>query len=302
MAPLLTALDELRRRDRRAAVRTSFITLLAVGGESIGVDEIFDTVHRLGTSQPSRVVVLRVVGGEGHRLDARVGVHLLSRGTQCLAVDDIALDVAGQVRRHLDSVVEPLTLPDLPIVLWCWERLPPAWSPLIDLADHLVVDSARAGGRDRLPALAELQEQVPVTDFSWLRLLPLRRRLAAALRRPENLRALDQVSAVTVAGPEPERALLAGWLRRSLNLSGAALTEVEGGQEMRVVLETAQLEVRVEAGDGMVTETVERPGCEPWSSCASSSPASTESLLAATLVGLRPDPVFARALDAAASG
>ncbi|HSH23182.1 MAG TPA: glucose-6-phosphate dehydrogenase assembly protein OpcA, partial [Acidimicrobiales bacterium] len=144
MDAVLSALHRLRRADRRSAVRTSWLTLLAVGGEQIQVDDTFDTIHRLGLVQPTRVVVVRVVGRDQHRLDARVGVHLQERGDRCLSIDDVALEVAGPVTDHLDSVVQPLTLADLPVVMWCRERLPPARSRLIDLADHVVVDTARA--------------------------------------------------------------------------------------------------------------------------------------------------------------
>lgn len=298
MAPVLGALDGLRRRDRRGAVRASFMTLMAVGGASVEVDEVFDVVHRLGDLQPSRVIVVRVVGSENHRLSARVGVHLLSRGNQCLGIDDISLEVAGPVTSHLDSVVEPLTLPDLPVVVWCRERLPPAHSPLIGAADHMVVDSARAGGRSRLPAVARLSSRVPVTDFAWLRLLPLRRRLAAALRRPDAGDVLGEATAATVAGPGPERALLGGWLRD--RLPAATVTEDDEETDLpSVVLGGDDFRLAVETTEAAVAVTLERQGRQQWSSTATSAPATTESLLAESLLHLRPDPVFLGALAAA---
>ncbi len=277
MGPVLDALDRLRQSDRRAAVRASLLTLLAVGGESVEVDEVFDTVHRLGLVQPTRVVVVRVLRGERHRLDARVGVHLQARGSRCLSIDDVALEVSGPVTSHLDSLVEPLTLPDLPVVVWCRERLPPPHSRLIDLADHLVVDTVAAGGRSRLPAVARLHQRTPVVDFAWLRLLPLRRRLAAALTRPELRVLLDGPAAMVVGGPEVERALLAGWLRG--RLPQATVTETEDGDDLCVHVEGGGEHIEVEAGP----------------------PAGTEALLAQALVHLRPDRAFAEAIGAAAA-
>ncbi|MGI8758883.1 MAG: glucose-6-phosphate dehydrogenase assembly protein OpcA [Acidimicrobiales bacterium] len=298
MGPVLGALDGLRRRDRRGAVRASFLTLMAVGGASVELDEVFDIVHRLGVVQPSRVIVVRVVGGEDHRLSARVGVHLLARGDQCLGIDDIALEVAGPVTSHLDSVVEPLTLPDLPVVVWCRERLPPPHSPLIGVADHMIVDSTRAGGRSRLPAVSRLSRRVPLTDFAWLRLAPLRRRLAAALRRPGAGDVLGEATAAIVAGPDPERALLAGWLGD--RLPAATVTD-DGETELpSVVLSGADFRLQVETTEAAVTATLERHGHQQWCSRATSAPATTEGLLAEALLHLRPDPVFLGALAAAA--
>ncbi|HEV2809745.1 MAG TPA: glucose-6-phosphate dehydrogenase assembly protein OpcA [Acidimicrobiales bacterium] len=295
IAPVLGALDRLRRSDRRGAVRASFLTLLAVGGERVEVDEVFDTVHRLGPFQPSRVIVVRVLRGDHHRLDARVGVHLQSRGSQCVGIDDVALEVAGPVTAHLDSLVEPLTLPDLPVVVWCRERLPPARSRLIDLADHLVVDTVAAGGRSRLPAVARLHRRTPVIDFAWLRLFPLRRRLAASFLRPDLRRLLDEVEAVTVTGPEVDRALLAGWLLDCF--PGAVVGEEGDHASMSITLEGDDFRMSVETAPNALTATLTRDGHQPWRSESAWSPPTTDGLLAESLLGLRSDPVFTRALS-----
>ncbi len=300
MGAVLSALVRLRQADRRGAVRTSFLTLLAVGGEQIEVDDTFDTVHRLGSLQPTRVVVVRVTGRDHHRLDARVRVHLQERGERCLGIDDVALEVAGPVTDHLDSLVEPLTLPDLPVVMWCRERLPPARSRLIDLADHLVVDTARAGGSARLVALDRLRARVPVSDFAWLRLLPLRRRLAETMGRHELRPLLDEVQTVSVAGPDPERVLLASWLATSL-ARAAVHEQSEEHAWWSVTLEGRRWRVRVRQDRDCVSARVEQEGDEDWTTTGTSPSLSTESLLGQVLLHLQPDPVFDRTLGAAAS-
>lgn len=300
MGAVLSALDRLRQADRRGAVRTSFMTLLAVGGHQIEVDDTFETVHRLGPLRPTRVVVVRVTGRHDHRLDARVGVHLQERGERCLGIDDVALEVAGPVTDHLDSVVEPLTLPDLPVVMWCRERLPPARSRLIDLADHLVVDTARAGGSTRLAALDRLRARVPVTDLAWLRLLPLRRRLAETMSRGELRPLLDEVQTLRVAGPDPERVLLASWLATSL--AGAAVHEdPEERPWWSATLEGRRWRVQVHQDRDCVSARVEHEGDDDWITTGTSPSVSTETLLGQVLLHLQPDPVFERTLADAAS-
>ncbi len=301
MGPVLSALERLRCADAREAVRASFLTLLAVGGADVEVDEVFDIVHRLGSMQPTRVVVIRVLPGRRHQVSARVGVHLIERGSRCLSIDDIALEVAGPVRSHLDSLVEPLTLPDLPVVVWCRERLPPPHSRLIGVGNHLVVDSARAGGRSCLPALARLSRRVPVTDLAWLRLTSLRRQLALTLHRDDLRPLLDKVTAATVSGPDPGRALLVGWLSDRLRAQGAEVTDGgEGDGQATISLSAPDCRVEAVAGDGCVTVTVERPQAQQTDSGAPTVvralPSTTEGLLAQTLLDLRPDPVFEAAL------
>lgn len=318
MAPVLSALERLRCADAREAVRASFLTLLAVGGADVEVDEVFDIVHRLGSMQPTRVVVIRVLPGRRLHVDARVGVHLIERASRCLSIDDIALEVAGPVRSHLDSLVEPLTLPDLPVVVWCRERLPPPHSRLIGVGNHLVVDSARAGGRPCLAALADLSRRVPVTDLCWLRLTPLRRQLALTMRRDDLRPVLGQVRQATVGGPDPGRALLVGWLTNRLAGQGANVADAgEGDGQAAISLSAPDCGVEAVAGDGCVTVTVRRPGAPasptrpgilavpPASAQRTDSgartvvtvaPSTTEGLLAQTLLHLRPDPVFEAAL------
>jgi glucose-6-phosphate dehydrogenase assembly protein OpcA len=298
LGSVLEALDDLRCRDRRGAVRTSFLTLLVVGDDRTGVDEVFDTVHGLGEHQPSRVVALRLLPGHEHRLAARVGVHLLPRGDQCLGIDDVGLELAGEVTDHLDSVVEPLTLPDLPVVVWCRKDHPDPEDALVRTADHLVVDSAASGGRAGLAGLDRLRRRVPVTDFSWLRLLPVRRQLATALRRPGLRAVLDRVSEATVGGGDLDRALLAGWLAD--RLPGIPVHELDGAEGQTVVLDAGEATVTVEQAGTSVTASVVQHRQPAWRSTAGAPTATTEALLASALLRLRPDPVFDGALAAAA--
>lgn len=298
MGSVLKALDDLRCRDHRGAVRTSFLTLLVVGDAATEVDEVFDAVHGLGQNQPSRVVALRLLPGTGHRLAARVGVHLLPRGDQCLGIDDVALELSGEVTSHLDSVVEPLTLPDLPVVVWCRKDHPDPEDALLQATDHLIVDSAVAGGRAGIGQLDRLRRRVQVTDFAWLRLLPLRRHLAMVLRRPELRPLLDQVSAVTVTGGDLDRALLAGWIAD--RLPGVPIDEGDRTAGPSVVLAGGGVEVTVEQAAASVTASVVEGEGPAWESPIGAPPATTEGLLAAALLQLRPDPVFDGALAMAA--
>ena len=88
--------------------------------------------------------------------------------------------VRGPARFHLDSIVGPFALPDVPLVVWLPASLPSPGDPLLDVADRLVVDSRAAdeGGGDVLARAAVLARRLPVTDLSWIRLAPWRSLLA----------------------------------------------------------------------------------------------------------------------------
>src|SRR5439155_1435568 len=80
-------------------------------------------------------------------IDAELRVHCIERDTRAVCFENMVLHVRGNTAHHLDSVVEPFTLPDVPVVVWLPHRLLTIDDPLLVAADRLVVDS-RAAGRE----------------------------------------------------------------------------------------------------------------------------------------------------------
>jgi len=226
-----SALSDLRRHEERAAVRTSVLTLVAVVDDRAKADAALEVVAGLGARHPSRTLVL-VVGDEGDAVDRRPGsidaavsVHVVERQGTAICYEDVVLTVRGRARHHLDSVVDPFTLPDLPVVVWMPCRLPALGDPLLDAADRLVVDSrAVPEGGDVLSRISVLTRRCSVTDLSWTRLAPWRSLLAGLFEGAVNRPFLSGVQDVHVEGNRGPRHLLGGWLMRSLDLPRAAVT------------------------------------------------------------------------------
>ncbi|HVL04339.1 MAG TPA: OpcA/G6PD domain-containing protein, partial [Acidimicrobiales bacterium] len=120
-------------------------------------------------------------------------------------------------------------------------------------------------------------------------------RLATSFLRPEVRVLLDQVEAITVRGPEVDRALLAAWLVDCF--PGAVIGEERDHASTSIVLEGDDFRMSVESGPHGLTATLTRDGQDPWRSESAWSPPTTEGLLAESLLGLRSDPVFTRALS-----
>ena len=255
------ALSDLRRHEQRAAVRTSVLTLVAVVDDSEQAEATLAIVSDLGARHPSRTIVL-VVGeddgeddGEREGLDAAASVHVVERQGTTICYEDVVLRVRGRARHHLDSVVEPFTLPDLPVVVWMPSRLPSPGDPLLGQADRLVVDSrAVPEGSDALRLIAVLARRLRVTDLSWTRLAPWRSLLAGLFEGGINRPFLSGAQRVEVSGNSGPRYLLGGWLLRRLRLPVDA-----------VVLAPAEhVSIRINAvSEGRAgTFVVERPGAE----------------------------------------
>jgi glucose-6-phosphate dehydrogenase assembly protein OpcA len=150
--------------------------------------------------------------------------------------EEVVLRLRGSARHHLDSIVEPFALPDLPTVVWLPSRLPHPGDPLLTVADRTVVDSRAVAGASSirtgenntspgtgenntvLPRIQALARRIPVTDLSWTRLAPWRSLLAGLFEGPVNQPFLREVERVEVSGNYGPRYLLGGWLLRRLGL------------------------------------------------------------------------------------
>lgn len=241
------ALSELRRHEQRAAVRTSVLTLVAVVPDDGAASAALDVVYDLGARHPSRTIVLVVEadddsdddsgggagedGGEpGDRqhsgIDAAASVHVVEHGGRAVCFEDVVLRVRGTARHHLDSVIEPFAIPDLPLVVWLPARLPAPGDPLLAVADRIVVDSravAGAGGpggerSSVLPRIQALARRLPVTDLSWTRLAPWRSLLAGLFEGPVYSPFLREIEEVEVVGNYGPRYLLGGWVSQRLRV------------------------------------------------------------------------------------
>jgi len=256
-----TELSNLRRHEERAAVRTSVLTLVAVVRSEAEADVARTIIHDLGARHPSRTLVL-VAGesesGPDNAIDAAVWVYALERDERAVCFEEVVLRVHGKGRFHLDSVVEPFALPDVPLVVWLPAGLPSAGDPLMAAANRVVVDSravAEAGG-DVLTRSATLARRLPVADLSWMRLALWRGVLAGLFQGAVYRPFLDGVDRVEVAGNRGPRSLLGGWLLRRLGLPPSQV-HLSSAEHVSVVIHAT-------SGGRRGTFSVVRPGPERW--------------------------------------
>lgn len=254
------ALSELRRHEQRAAVRTSVLTLVAVVDDAVSGHNALEVVAELGARHPSRTLVLVLDQHSAENgLDAEASVQLVEREGRAVCFEELLLRVRGRTRHHLDSVVEPFALPDLPLVVWLPSRLPNPGDPLLTLSDRVMVDSRAVAGAGSaadtptvLPRIAALTRRVPVTDLSWTRLSPWRSLLAGLFEGPVYRPFLREIEKVEVAGNYGPRHLLGGWLLKRLSLPASRI-ELQPAEH-------ASIRVTAVHRDRTGVFTVARPG------------------------------------------
>jgi glucose-6-phosphate dehydrogenase assembly protein OpcA len=260
LAQVEKALSDLRRHEQRAAVRASVLTLVVVVRDASECANARGIVHDLGTRHPSRTLVIVADDNEPdspNGVDASLWVHAFEREGRSVCFEEVVLHVRGKARHHLDSVVDPFALPDVPMVVWLPVGLPSPGDPLMQAANRVVVDSravAEAGG-DVLARSYTLARRLPVADLSWMRLELWRSLLAGLFEGAVNRPFLQAVDRVEVAGNHGPRFLLGGWLLRRLRLPPARV-ELRPADHVSVTIHAT-------AADGRRgTFTVVRPGPE----------------------------------------
>jgi glucose-6-phosphate dehydrogenase assembly protein OpcA len=222
-----TALASIREIERAVAAlriapgsdvpfqRTSVMTHTAwVPPEWVEAAE--DVLSGLAERHPSRTIVLVPEPEEEDGLEARVDVEVFPSGEgRQICAEKIRIHLKGSRASAPASVVQPLFLPDLPAFLR-WRGVPSfgsdSFESLVGVVDRLIVDSTEWPELpENYAQLAEVFDQVVVSDIAWARTSRWRRQLASLWP------GIGNVERIRVTGTAPQAQLLAGWLRSRLD-------------------------------------------------------------------------------------
>ncbi len=195
------------------SARTSVLNLIVTVPDQETSDHVLNTLLSLGIRHPSRAIVLQAdPDAEGDAIDARIGTHCRDGedGAARVCFEQLALIVRGEAARHLDGIVAPLVIHDLPIDVW-WPGDPPFENPvfkqLLELGDRLVVNASDFGDLPSgLKQLAYIRRRSGVGDITWERLTPWHELTAQFFDAPRFRRYLPNLSRLSIryAVPDPE--------------------------------------------------------------------------------------------------
>ena len=192
--PNLEALVE-GQPGRHIAARTSVMNLVVVARHPEIGERCAATIQQLTGRHPSRTIICSPADPDGPSwLDAAIQAHcvLPREDAPETCAELIYLTVGGESGRHLDAVVAPLLIHDLPVTVW-WPGDPPLTGEtaryLLGMADRLIVDGSAWSG-DGLGRLCELAQLVggtrlAVSDFALVRQYRWREAIASIFDLPE---------------------------------------------------------------------------------------------------------------------
>jgi len=195
--------------ERRVAARTSVMNLVVVATQPEIAERAAATISRLTGRHPSRVLIISSRDPDGPSwLDARIEAHCVLPRADApeTCAEMIHLFAGGATGRHLEAIVAPLVVHDLPVTLW-WPGEPPFGSEqaadLFAIADRLIVDGSSwsGDGLARLRQMADLLERpgLAITDFALARQSRWREAIASIFDLPTILPYLRYVRRIAVA-------------------------------------------------------------------------------------------------------
>jgi glucose-6-phosphate dehydrogenase assembly protein OpcA len=228
------------------------MTLIAAVDESDDPAEIGETIAMLMREHPSRAIVVRVRDSPEHYLASQVLAQcwMPFGDRRQICCEQVEIFASAVSLSDLPAVLLPLTVADLPVVLWA--RSMAGMNALKGIAGKVIVDSARLGG---LAEVRELAKTHRVGDLAWVRLTRWRELIAQIFENKSYLAELDSLTRarLTYTGERPTASefYLAAWLERGETIwqrgdhSVAALEYASGDVHTRVAVTGESVEVNV---------------------------------------------------------
>jgi glucose-6-phosphate dehydrogenase assembly protein OpcA len=194
--------------ERHVAARTSVMNLVVVARRPEIGEHAAAIIQQLIGKHPSRTLILTSADPESRSwLDAQIQAYcVLPRADAAeTCAEQIFITAGGAAGRHLEAIVAPLLIHDLPVTLW-WPGEPPfATKPasgLLAMANRLVIDGSswNGDGLERLRELAVAMDRyaLSVSDFALVRQSRWREAIASAFDLPEFTQFLTSIKRVAV--------------------------------------------------------------------------------------------------------
>jgi glucose-6-phosphate dehydrogenase assembly protein OpcA len=219
--------------------------------------EIENRLESVGRYHPSRTVVCAVQRGRT-TIDAWVSMGTVgdaASGAIHVGEERVELLIGEKHLGRLQTIVDPLVVPDLVTLAWSPHGYDDAVDALVGFAGVVMVDSVQvAEPRAAIGRAQRWLERSYVVDLAWLRSAPWRERVAATFDPPRWRSSLREITAVTVRH-HPDSAvsgtLLLGWLASRLAWTPAKLEPEDDGMVARARTEGRKVKLRLEVDSTM---------------------------------------------------
>lgn len=248
---LRTLLEEQHQRSEAYAPARVLNLIAIVDREWRG--EIVNRLERLGRFHPSRTIVCAIEPRK-ERIDAWATMSCdvePAAGTLAVCEERVELEMGSRHVDGLESIVDPLIVPDLATVVWSPHGHDEAVDALTKLADVVLLDSVEAPDAAAAVRRAEqLLQTGYVVDLAWLRSAPWRERIAASFDPPAWRPSLERIDEVAIRHRDDSTIsglLLVGWLASRLGWEPGSMMRQNGTLTARARTRKHEVKLRLEA-------------------------------------------------------
>ncbi|MEI9976474.1 MAG: glucose-6-phosphate dehydrogenase assembly protein OpcA [Ignavibacteriota bacterium] len=290
-------------------LRACSMTLLVLGEAQEDTQDLGETIAALMPEHPARTILVRLSGAGDRSLTERVYSQCWMPFGQRrqICCEQVEITVSDAALADLRSVVLPLTVADLPLIVWCRSTRLLAmkeFREIVQMADKIVLNSADAADAAGLleRANAALGRGAMLGDLSWTMLTRWREMLAQVFENHENAGKLARVTDIEVhwGGSRYIPALYLGaWVRDSLAGAGVSaklrISRESDQDQLLVRLSGEGIEVTLTREDDRMIVTLNGA-----SQCTNLPQPSDYHLMREELGIVRHDPVFEKTLASAA--
>ena len=197
--------------------------------------EVHNRLESVGRFHASRTVLCALEEGRT-TMDAFATMtadHHPLAGEIVALEERVELDIGPRHVRRLETIVDPLLVPDLITLVWSPHQHDEAVDELLGLADVVLIDTVTSPEPGAaLRRSHALCESAYVVDLAWVRSMPWRERIAATFDPPAWRPLLDEIESMTVRQhPESTTSavLMLGWLATRLGWELPTALEPEDG-------------------------------------------------------------------------
>jgi hypothetical protein len=194
--------------ERHVGARTSVMNLVVIAARPEVGERCAAIIQSLTGRHPSRTTIVQPADPDGPSwLDAQIVAHCVMPRADApeTCAETIHLTCGGESGRHLDAIVAPLLIHDLPVTIW-WPDEPSFGSEpvndLLAMADRLVVDGSgwHGTGLTQLRKMAAAANRYPIaiSDFAMVRQSRWREAIAAIFDIPDFLPYLRHLRRIAV--------------------------------------------------------------------------------------------------------
>jgi glucose-6-phosphate dehydrogenase assembly protein OpcA len=195
--------------ERRVSARTSVLNLVVIARRPELGEHAAAVITHLAGRHPSRTLIVSPADPDGPSwLDARIQAQCILPRADApeTCIELIYLTVGGEAGRHLNAIVAPLLVHDLPVTVW-WPGDTPLGMPMtrdvFAIADRVIVDGSTWSGDGllRVAKLGELVEdpRLDVVDLGLLRQSRWREAIASAFDLPDLMPFVRSIRSIVVS-------------------------------------------------------------------------------------------------------